>query len=38
LDADGKQLITQDTGKLDEGDNLSSDKVMAFLKGWAPKK
>lgn len=38
LDADGKQLITQDTGKLAEGDHHSPDKVMAFLKEWAPKK
>lgn len=37
LDADGKQLITQDTGKLEEGDHHSPDKVVAFLKAWAPK-
>ena len=40
LDADGKQLTTQDdgnTGKLEEGKNYSHDKVMAFLKKWAPK-
>ena len=38
LDADGKQLTTQDTGKLEEGDHHSPDKVMAFLKEWAPNK
>src|SRR5205085_681957 len=32
LDADGKPLITQDTGKLEEGDHHSPEKVMAFLK------
>jgi thioredoxin-related protein len=40
LDADGKPLTTQDTGntgKLEEGDHYSHDKVMAFLKEWAPK-
>jgi thiol-disulfide isomerase/thioredoxin len=38
LDADGKQLTTQDTGKLEDGDHHSPDKVMAFLKEWAAKK
>ncbi|HSY17248.1 MAG TPA: thioredoxin family protein [Candidatus Acidoferrales bacterium] len=38
LDADGKQLTIQDTGKLEEGDHHSPAKVMAFLKEWAPKK
>ena len=37
LNADGKQLVTQDTGKLEEGDHHSPDKVMIFLKDWAPK-
>jgi thioredoxin-related protein len=40
LDAEGKQLTTQDdgnTGKLEEGKNYSHDKVMAFLTKWAPK-
>ena len=39
LDADGKQLTTQDdgnTGKLEEDKSYSHDKVMAFLKKWAP--
>lgn len=38
LDADGKLLTTQDTGKLEEGDHHSPEKVMAFLKEWSPKK
>ena len=38
LDADGKQLTTQDTGKLEEGDHHNPEKVMAFLKEWAPKR
>jgi len=38
LDADGKQLTTQDTGKLEEGDHHDPQKVMAFLKEWVPKK
>lgn len=38
LDSDGRPLITQNTGKLEEGDHHSPDKVMAFLKEWAPKK
>jgi len=39
LDADGKQLTTEDsgnTGKLEEGDHYSHDKVMTYLKEWAP--
>ena len=38
LDADGKQLTTQETGSLEEGDHHNSEKVMAFLEKWAPKK
>ncbi|MCX6367314.1 MAG: thioredoxin family protein [Armatimonadetes bacterium] len=38
LDRDGKQLTTQDTGKLEEGDHHDPAKVLAFLKQWAPKK
>jgi thiol:disulfide interchange protein len=38
LDADGKQLTTQDTAKLEEGDHHSPEKVMAFLMEWSPKK
>jgi thiol:disulfide interchange protein len=36
LDADGKALTTQDTGKLEEGDHHDPKKVMAFLSQWAP--
>lgn len=38
LDADGKQLTTQDTGKLEAGDHHDPAKVLAFLKQWSPKK
>jgi thiol:disulfide interchange protein len=35
LDADGKALVTQDTGKLEEGDHHDPKKVLAFLNQWA---
>jgi thiol:disulfide interchange protein len=38
LDSDGKQVTTKDTGELEEGKQHNPDKVLAFLKGWAPKK
>src|SRR5688500_2909362 len=38
LDSDGKQLTTQDTAKLEEGDRHDPKKVMSFLTQWAPKK
>jgi thiol:disulfide interchange protein len=38
LDADGKPLTTQDTGKLEEGDHHSPEKVLAFLKEWSPRR
>ena len=38
LDSNGKFLHSQDTGDLEEGKHHSPDKVMAFLKLWAPKK
>ena len=38
LDADGKQLTTQDTGILEEGDHHDPEKVKEFLKEWAPRK
>jgi len=38
LDADGKQLTTQDTGQLEAGDHHDPAKVLAFLKKWSPKK
>jgi thiol:disulfide interchange protein len=37
LDSDGKQLNTQDTGKLEEGDHHDPKKVMAFLEKWKPR-
>ena len=36
LDADGKALTTQDTGKLEAGPKHDPAKVMAFLQAWAP--
>lgn len=38
LDADGRQLTTQDSGKLEEGDHHDPVKVLAFLKQWSSKK
>lgn len=38
LDADGKQLVTQETGALEEGDHHDPKKVAAFLDRWAPKR
>jgi thiol:disulfide interchange protein len=38
LDTQGKQLTTQDTGKLEEGDHHDPAKVIAFLDKWKPKK
>ena len=37
LDADGKQLTTQDSGKLEKGDHHDPALVMKFLKEWAAK-
>jgi len=37
LDADGKQLTTEDSSLLEEGDHHSPQKVLAFLKEWTPK-
>lgn len=37
LDANGKQLTTKDSSELEEGDHHDPQKVMAFLKQWAPK-
>jgi thiol:disulfide interchange protein len=37
LDAEGKQLTTQDTGKLEAGDHHDPKKVLAFLNQWASK-
>lgn len=38
LDADGKALVTEDSGKLEEGDHHDPKKVLAFLNEWAGKK
>lgn len=38
LDSDGTQLTTKNSGELEEGDHHSPQKVMEFLKQWAPKK
>jgi hypothetical protein len=38
LDAEGKQLTTKNSGELEESDHHNPEKVMAFLKDWAPKK
>ncbi len=32
LDSDGKQLTTEDSGKLEEGDHHSPGKILEFLK------
>jgi thioredoxin-related protein len=37
LEPDGKQLTTKDTGELEEADHHSPQKVLEFLKTWAPK-
>lgn len=36
LDADGKQLTTQETGALESGAGHSPEKILAFLAHWAP--
>ena len=39
LDADGKQLTTQETGALEDGKAAHDPaKVIAFLRQWAPKR
>ena len=39
LDADGRQLTTQETGALEDGkDGHDPAKVAAFLRRWAPKR
>ncbi len=37
LDASGKLIKTQDSGKLEDGPKHSPEKVLAFLKSWVPK-
>jgi len=34
LDSDGKQLTTQETGQLEQGDHHDPAKVIAFLEKW----
>lgn len=36
LDASGKRLHTQDSGQLEKGNGYDRDKVIGFLRGWAP--
>jgi thiol:disulfide interchange protein len=36
LEKDGKFLHSQDTGELEKGKGHDPEKVMAFLKAWAP--
>lgn len=36
LDADGKQLHTQDSGLLEKGNGYDEAKVKSFLRNWAP--
>lgn len=36
LDGSGKLLCSQDTGELESGKGHDPDKVMTFLKKWAP--
>jgi thiol:disulfide interchange protein len=36
LDSNGKPLTTEDSGKLEEGDHHNPEKVISFLKQWAP--
>src|SRR5262245_36600447 len=38
LDGEGKELTTQDTGKLEQGDHHDPQKVLAFLNQWAKQK
>jgi thiol:disulfide interchange protein len=38
LDSAGKVLVTQDSGKLEEGDHHDPKKVLAFLNEWVGKK
>src|SRR5215471_5707834 len=38
LDSAGKVLVSQDSGKLEEGDHHDPKKVLAFLNEWAGKK
>lgn len=37
LGPDGRQLTTKDTGELEDGEGHSPEKILAFLREWAPK-
>lgn len=37
LDSTGKQLMTKDTGELEDAEAYSIPKIKAFLADWAPK-
>jgi thiol:disulfide interchange protein len=37
LDSTGKQLMTKDTGELEDGETYSLPKIKAYLADWAPK-
>ena len=36
LESNGKLLYSQDTGELEQGKDYSTEKMMTFLKKWAP--
>jgi hypothetical protein len=36
LNADGKQLHTQDSALLEKGNGYDEEKVKSFLRSWAP--
>lgn len=38
LDDSGRQVTTKNTSELEEGDHYNLQKVLAFLKEWAPKR
>jgi CBS-domain-containing membrane protein len=38
LDAEGNLLHSQFTGDLEEGKSYNHDKMVEFLRQWAPKK
>ncbi|HEX2984985.1 MAG TPA: thioredoxin family protein [Ignavibacteriales bacterium] len=38
LESDGKLLHSQNTGELEQDLSYSKDKMLAFIKKWAPKK
>jgi thiol:disulfide interchange protein len=37
LDSHGKQLMTKDTGELEDGEGYSVPKIREFLADWAPR-